>query len=115
MRLERFEPRDGGSYRYIHKDSDGNEYAIRGVYHEVLKPERIIHTVEDEELPEKGHVSLITIKFEALLGERTNVTTQAVFQSVADRDEMIQSGMEMGVYEGHDRLDELLDTMKSRM
>jgi uncharacterized protein YndB with AHSA1/START domain len=54
MALETFEPKNGGSWLYIHKDQDGNEYAFHGVYHEVTAPERIIQTFEFEGLPEKG-------------------------------------------------------------
>jgi uncharacterized protein YndB with AHSA1/START domain len=110
MTLERFEPRTGGSYRYIHKDQAGNEYAFRGVKHEVLAPERIISTFEFEWLPEKGHVALGTLTFEALPGNRTRLTSQSVFQSLADRDGMVQAGMERGVNEGYERLDVLLAT-----
>jgi uncharacterized protein YndB with AHSA1/START domain len=111
MRLEKFEPTSGGGWRYVHKDKDGNEFGFHGVIHEVLAPERIIDTFEFEGLPEKGHVSLQTAKFEELPGGRTRVTAQAVFQSVADRDGMVQSGMEQGVVESHERLDELLKGM----
>jgi uncharacterized protein YndB with AHSA1/START domain len=96
----------------IHKDQEGNEYAFHGVYHEVLSPERIIDTFEFEGLPEKGHVILETAKFEELPGGKTKLTAQAVFQSVADRDGMLQSGMEEGVNDSHERLDELLEKMK---
>ena len=109
MALERFEPRAGGSYRYIHKDGEGNEYAFHGVNHEVLAPERIISTFEFEGLSEKGHVILETVRFEALTGGRTRLTGQSVFQSVEDRDGMIQAGMERGVTEGYERLDALLE------
>ena len=109
MSLETFEPRAGGSYRYIHKDSDGNEYAFHGVNHEVLTPERIISTFEFEGLPEKGHVVLETLRLDALPGGRTRLTVQSVFQSVADRDAMIQAGMVRGVTAGYERLDELLE------
>jgi uncharacterized protein YndB with AHSA1/START domain len=108
MTPETFEPRDGGSYRYIHRDADGNDYAFHGVHHEVLAPERIISTFEFEGLPEKGHVILETIRFEALPGNRTRLTGQSVFQSVAARDGMLRSGMETGVNEGYERLDEIL-------
>jgi uncharacterized protein YndB with AHSA1/START domain len=108
MILETFEPRSGGSYRYIHRDPEGNEYAFHGVNHEVLSPERIIGTFEFEGLPEKGHVILETLKFEALPGNRTRLVGQSVFQSVADRDGMIRAGMERGVKDGYDRLDEIL-------
>jgi uncharacterized protein YndB with AHSA1/START domain len=108
MRLEKFEPWSGGRWRYIHTDQDGNEYAFHGVNHEVLPPERMIDTFEFEGLPEKGHVSLETARFEELPGRRTKLTIHAVFQSIADRDGMVQSGMEEGVNDSHDRLDELL-------
>lgn len=51
---------------------------------------------------------LDTATFEALPGDRTRVAIHSVFQSVGDRDGMIESGMERGVSEWHDRLDELL-------
>ena len=111
MTLETFEPRSGGRWRYIHKDQSGNEFAFRGVYHEVLAPERIIDTFEFERLPEAGHVCLETLTFEALPGGRTRLTAHSVFQSVADRDGALQSGMEQGVNDSHERLADLLETM----
>jgi uncharacterized protein YndB with AHSA1/START domain len=112
MTLKTFEPRNGGSWRYIHADQAGNEYGFHGVIHEVAAPQRIIQTFEFEGLPEKGHVTLETARFEPLSGGRTKVTIQSVFQSVADRDGMLQSGMERGVNDSHDRLDELLAKLK---
>lgn len=112
MTLEKFKPRNGGSWRYIHKDKDGKEYAFHGVYHEVTAPERIIDTFEFEGLPENGYVVLETLRFEELPRDRTKVTSQAVFQSVADRDGELQSGMERGVNDSYDRLDELLAKLK---
>ena len=114
MNLEKFEPRSGGMWRYTHKDKDGNEFGFHGVYHEVLAPERMIDTFEFEGLPEKGHVSLETAKFMEFPGGRTRVTMQSVFQSVADRDGMMQSGMEQGINESFDRLDELLERNEKR-
>ncbi|HEY9205217.1 MAG TPA: SRPBCC family protein [Candidatus Methanoperedens sp.] len=112
MTLETFEPRNGGSWRYIQKDANGNEFAFHGVNHEVISPERIIGTFEFEGLPEKGHVILETARFEELPGNRTKLTSQSVFQSVADRDGMLKSGMEEGVNDSYDRLDELLEKMQ---
>lgn len=66
MKLEKFEPTNGGSWRYVHRDEDGNEYAFHGVHHQVTRPERIISTFEFEGLPEPGHVSLEMATFEEL-------------------------------------------------
>ena len=112
MRLDKFEPKNGGTWRYVSKDPSGNEFGFYGVNHEVTAPERIISTFEYEGLPEKGHVVLQTTRFEALPGERSRITTQALFQSVADRDGMLQSGMERGVNDSMERLEELLTTQK---
>ena len=109
MRIEKFEAKSGGSWRYIHTDPNGNDYGFHGVVHDVTAPERIIQTFEFEGLPESGHVALETAKFEALPGDRTRLTTQSVFQSVQDRDGMVQSGMERGVLDSHARLDELFE------
>ena len=107
MKLETFEPRSGGNWRYIFSDNDGNEYGFHGVFHE-LTPERMIQTFEYEGLPEAGHVALETLKLEALPGNRTRLIIQSIFQSVEDRDGQIQSGMEGGINEGYERLDTLL-------
>jgi uncharacterized protein YndB with AHSA1/START domain len=105
---EKFEPFAGGSYRYLQTLPNGMEFGFHGVCHEHTAPERIIQTMEFEGLPEKGHVVLETLRFEELSDDRTRVTAQSVFQSVADRDGMIQSGMERGVVTSHERLDELI-------
>ena len=111
MILETFEPVSGGKYRYIHKDPDGNEFGFHGTFHE-MSEELMIQTFEFEGLPERGHVSLDTMRLEELPGGRTKVTIHSVFQSVSDRDGMVQSGMERGVREGYERLDEVLTKLE---
>lgn len=107
MILETFEPVSGGKYRYIHKDKDGNEYGFHGTFHEVSE-ELMIQTFEFEGMPERGHVALDTMHLEELSGGRTRITIHSVYQSVEDRDGMVQSGMETGIREGYERLDEIL-------
>jgi len=107
MTIEKWEPRDGGSYKFTH-ERDGHVYAFLGVYHELLAPERIIGTFEFDGLPERGHVILGTTKFEELPNGRCRLVHQSVFQSVEDRDGMMASGMERGVNDGYEKLDDLL-------
>ena len=109
--VDQMDVRPGGQWRFINRDAEGNEYAFHGVYHEVLAPERIIDTFEFEGLPETGHVTLETMKLVELPGGRTRLTVQSVFQSVADRDGMLQGGMQEGVNDTYDRLAELLKKM----
>jgi uncharacterized protein YndB with AHSA1/START domain len=109
MRIDRYDPRSGGAYRYFVCNEEGREIAaFNGVIHEVAPPERIIQTFEYEGLPERGHVTLDTVTFEKLPGNRTKVTTHSVFRSVADRNAMMQSGVEKGLNDGYEKLDALL-------
>jgi uncharacterized protein YndB with AHSA1/START domain len=105
MILETFEPVSGGAYRYVHKDKEGNEFAFHGVFHE-MSLVRMVQTFEFEGYA--GHVSLDSMTLEELPGNRTKITIQSVFQSVSDRDGMIQNGMEKGVSEGYDKLDAII-------
>jgi uncharacterized protein YndB with AHSA1/START domain len=97
--------RPGGLWRFVHRDPDGREFGFHGVHHDVAPCERLVRTFEFEGMP--GHVSLETLTLEEA-GGRTRVVGQSVFQSVEDRDGAVSSGMEAGMAEGFDRLDELL-------
>ncbi len=110
MVVDHIDVRNGGTWRYIHRDTDGTEYGFHGVYHGTPSPKGIVQTSEFEGAP--GHVSLESLNFEGR-GGRTVVRTRSVFQSVAARDAMVESGMEGGVNEGYERLDELLDSLSS--
>jgi uncharacterized protein YndB with AHSA1/START domain len=108
MVLEEFEPVSGGKYRFIHKDKDGNEFGFHGSFH-TMTIDNMVQTFEFEGYP--GHVSLDTATLEALPNNRTRLTIHSIFQSVSDRDGMVQSGMEKGVREGYERLDDILAKM----
>ena len=104
-RVDEMEVRAGGRWRYVLRDPDGDETAFHGVYHDLTAPERLIYTFEWEGQP--GHVLLETVTLEDV-GGQTKMTDLLVFQSVADRDGMVENGMESGARETMDRLEELL-------
>ncbi len=108
MRIERFDLRDGGAWRYVHIDPDGNEYGFHGVFHGDPSPDALVQTFEFEGAP--GHVSLDTLTLEER-GGKTLARTNSVFQTIEARDGMVQSGMERGINEGYERLDELIATL----
>jgi uncharacterized protein YndB with AHSA1/START domain len=105
MTIDHYDIRDGGTWRFIHRDADGNESGFHGVFHGTPSSDGVVRTFEFEGVP--GHISLETLTFEEHEG-KTRIRINAVFQSVEDRDGMIQSGMESGLNEGMERLDELL-------
>jgi uncharacterized protein YndB with AHSA1/START domain len=109
MTTYRMDATPGGSWRYVHSDAQGNAYGFHGVFHTVVAPERLVRTSEFEGMP--GHVSLEDAVFQRQDG-KTKLTLHVVFQSVGDRDGMIESDMEAGMNEGFDRLDQLLGELQ---
>jgi uncharacterized protein YndB with AHSA1/START domain len=110
MTVDQYDARDGGTYRYIHTAADGTEYRFRGVFHGDPAPHAIVQTFEYEGAP--GHVSLDSITLDERDGT-TLVRTVSSFSSVEDRDFMVESGMERGVRDSGERLDELLTTLRA--
>jgi uncharacterized protein YndB with AHSA1/START domain len=105
MVVDEYDVRDGGRWRYIHRDKAGNELGFHGVFHGTPSPERMVQTFEFEGAP--GHVSLDALTLQEREG-RTVVRVHSVFQSVEARDAMVAGGMREGMDEGYRRLDELL-------
>ncbi len=108
--VDRMDVRPGGMWRFVQRDARGSVFAFKGVYHEVIPSERLVYTFEFEGTP--GHVILETVTFEELLGGKTRLTDQSVYQSVDDRDGMVREGMEMGATETMERVAALLTRVK---
>lgn len=100
--------RHGGAWRYISHDPSGATFGFRGVFHGTPSPDQITQTWEFEGYP--GHPQLQEATFEEHDG-RTTARLTVVCLSVEDRDGHIAAGMEGGMNEGFERLDELLPTM----
>ena len=107
--VDKMDVRPGGLWRFVQRGPDGNEYAFKGEYREIVPPERLVYTFEFEGMP--GHVILETVTFEEHDG-KTKLTDRSLFQSGEDRDGMLSSGMEQGAAETMDRLAVLLRESK---
>jgi len=106
MTIEEMEVRPGGRWHFTHIDTDGTKYGFHGEFREIVRPERIVQTWNFEGMPGQ---SLQTAVFQEHDG-RTTVTSTVKFERKEHRDGMLASGMENGMNEGYDRLDELLRT-----
>jgi uncharacterized protein YndB with AHSA1/START domain len=112
MTIDHFDVRAGGGYRYVHTDEDGNAYAFHGVFHGTPSvADGIVQTFEFEGTP--GHACLERMTFEERDGH-TVIHQRSVFESVADRDGMVETGMESGVNDSMERLDEVLADLAAR-
>lgn len=97
--------RVGGAWRCVQQAPDGSEHAFSGVFKEIVPGERIVQTEGYEAMP--GHDYLNTTR----LTERDGVTTVEVtllYQRTEDREGHLAAGMEPGMSESYDRLQELL-------
>jgi uncharacterized protein YndB with AHSA1/START domain len=110
MVVDRWEPHDGGSWRYVHKDGT-SEYGFHGVFHGPQSIDGMLQTFEFEGAP--GHVSLESLQF-IERDSKTIVRNHSVYQSVEDRDAMVASGMAEGMNEGFGRLDELILRLQAK-
>ena len=105
MTVEHYDCRSGGSYRYVHTRGD-EEYAFNGCFHQVRPGELIVQTFAFEGYPDS--VALEKVVFEDLGDGRTRLVATSLVDSFESRDAFVASGMETGVHEGYQKLDELL-------
>jgi len=107
--VEQMDVRKGGLWRYAQHDVDGNTFSFNGVYHDIVAPHRLVYTFEFDAQP--GHVLLETVTFEERAGGKTTMTDLLAFQTIEDRNGMIESGMEQGAIESWERFEALLMTL----
>jgi uncharacterized protein YndB with AHSA1/START domain len=105
MHIDHYDCRTGGAYRYLHVRGD-EEYGFHGSFHEVRPSELIVQTFTFEGVPDG--VALERMTFEDLGDGRTRLVGTSLVDSFEDRDAFVSSGMEGGIKEGYERLDELL-------
>lgn len=97
--------RVGGGWRVVHRAPDGTEFAFHGTFLELDPPRRRVGTWVYEGWPE--HEATETMVLEPVEGG-TLLTSTMVHDSVESRDQHVASGMETGIVEGYERLDEVL-------
>jgi uncharacterized protein YndB with AHSA1/START domain len=97
--------RVGGKWRYVMVTDDGMEVAFYGEYREIVPNERVVTTEVFEGAPGDGAVNTIT--FEDLGDERTKLTVLVELPNKEARDAVIASGMEAGMQDAYDLLEEV--------
>jgi uncharacterized protein YndB with AHSA1/START domain len=97
--------RPGGAWRVVQRTPDGTEHEFSGVHREVDPPRRVVRTWIWHGMPDD--VAVETVTFEAIEGG-TLVRSTAEHATVEARDQHIANGMEGGMRESFERLDEYL-------
>jgi uncharacterized protein YndB with AHSA1/START domain len=106
MTVDHFDARTGGSYRYIHRRGD-DEFGFFGSFHEIRPSQTIVQTFCWEGM--RDGIALERVDLEDLGDGRTRLVATSLVDSFEARDAFVSSGMETGVVQGYERLDELLE------
>lgn len=105
--VDKMDFRVGGTWRFIHKNKQGEQFAFHGEYKELDRPHKIVDTFEFEGMP--GHVLTETTIFSSLSDGSTKLTVVSRYENLADLEGMVSMGMESGLTEGQERLARLVE------
>jgi uncharacterized protein YndB with AHSA1/START domain len=96
--------RVGGGFRFILQGPDGKQMGMRGVYREIVPPERSVHMESFDDYPGESQVTAVFVEE----GGKTTLTATVLYPSQEVRDIVLQSGIEHGAAESYDKLAEML-------
>jgi uncharacterized protein YndB with AHSA1/START domain len=96
--------RVGGGFRFVLRGPEGQQMGMRGVYREIVPPERSVHMESYDDYPGESQVTAVFVE----QGGKTTLTATVLYPSREVRDIVLQSGMEHGAAESYDKLAELL-------
>jgi uncharacterized protein YndB with AHSA1/START domain len=106
-KIDKFDLRVGGAWRFVSHDNDGKEHAFRGEFKELDEPKKIVRTFEYE--PYAGMIMTETVTFEPLEDGKTRQLTVSKYMDLQHLEGMVGSGMERGAVSGLDRLAKVVE------
>lgn len=106
----KLENKNHGSYQFVTTDPKGNRYGFNGVIHEFDPNKRIIRTFEMEGTP--YGVQLEILVFEKLSEDTSKLSMHVVYESIANRDQILQLPFAKGINMAHNRLQEIVQKLK---
>jgi uncharacterized protein YndB with AHSA1/START domain len=115
MTIAEIDLRVGGKWRYVMVTDDGLEVGFHGEYREIVPGERIVSTETFEGVPpevsEEDATTVNTASFEEADG-RTTLTILVQAPTKETRDAIIASGMEDGLQDALDLLEEVAVSLR---
>lgn len=99
----------GGTYRYVWHGPNGAEMGMRGIFHEIVEPERLVNTELFDESWYPGEAIVTTVLVEQ--AGRTTFTSTMCYESKEARDAVLKTPMEQGLAASYDQLAEVLASM----
>jgi uncharacterized protein YndB with AHSA1/START domain len=96
--------RVGGGFRFVLRGPNGAQMGMRGVYREIVRPDRSVHMESFDDYPGESQVTAVFQEHDG----KTTLTVTVLYPSKEVRDVVLKSGMEHGAAETYDRLAEML-------
>jgi len=107
----KLESRRHGSYQYETSDGKGNVvFQADGVIHEFIPNRKITRTFEMSNTP--FGVQLELLEFEKLTDDTSKLTMRVVYESVAQRDQVLKLPFAQGINMAHNRLENVVSKLK---
>ena len=106
----KLENKKHGSYQFETTDAKGNKYGFNGVIHEFSPNQKITRTFEMENTP--FGVQLAFYEFEKLTDDTSKLNMHVIFESVAQRDQMLQLPFAKGINMAHNRIQDIVSKLK---
>jgi uncharacterized protein YndB with AHSA1/START domain len=107
----KLESKKQGSWQFETKDEKGNVvFSANGVIHEFVPNRKITRTFEMDNTP--FGVQLEVAEFERLTDETSRLSIHAIYESVAQRDQVLKLPFAYGINMAHNRLQEVVSKLK---
>jgi len=106
----KLESKKHGSYQFETTDPKGNKHGFHGVIHEFIPNKKITRTFEMENTP--MGVQLEIYAFEQLTDDTSKLTMHVIYESVAQRDQVLQLPFAQGINMAHNRIQDILNKLK---
>ena len=106
----KLESRKHGGYQFVTTDPKGNKYGFNGVIHEFVENKKITKTFEMENTP--FGVQLEIYEFEPISDDSSRLNIHVIYESVANRDQVLQLPFAQGINMAHNRLQDVLNKIK---
>lgn len=110
-KVVKMESKKHGSYQFETADGQGNVmFSANGVIHELSPDKKIIRTFEMDNTP--FGVQLEIYEFEPLTDGTSKLNMRVIYESVAQRDQVLKMPFAQGLNMAHDRLQDVAGKMK---
>src|ERR1700722_19828766 len=106
----KLESKKHGAYQFETTDPKGNKYRFNGVIHEFSPDRKITRTFEMENTP--FGVQLEVLQFEKLTEDTSRLNMHVIYESVAQRDQVLQMPFAQGINMAHNRLQDIACKLK---